>query len=110
MLKQGLIYNIIMNEDVVIKLLEILVGLIIGILGFLGGILSKSKKQAVVEAKRNEKIDGLINTILYELKEVKQRLDEHNHYAEKFADSDKRIIMIQKDIEYLRKDYDVKNS
>lgn len=72
-----------MNADLIVAIAAIITALS----GLLGSILSHRKLTALME---------------YRLGEVEKRLDSHNHYAEKFADSAVAIAQIQKDIEYLR--------
>ena len=36
--------------------------------------------------------------------QIKHRVDQHNHYAEKFGSIEKSMVSMQKDIEYIRKD------
>ena len=45
----------------------------------------------------------LVALLEYRMGEVEKRLDQHNHYAEKFSDAAVKIAEIQKDIEYMRK-------
>ena len=40
--------------------------------------------------------------IFNEQNEIKKRLDKHNAYAEKFAKTEKAMVSLQKDIEYLK--------
>lgn len=61
-----------------------------------------------VEARQKQQDNT--ERIFEELDGIKRRLDEHNHYAEKFGDvtehmsnMDTTIALMQKDIEYLRK-------
>lgn len=84
--------------------------IIIALIGFAGvtvgalfGYLGKNKKQAIKEARRDQNYQDLINKLFEEMKEIKQRLDEHNNYAEKIGGIEKSIISISKDIEYIRK-------
>lgn len=88
-----------MNENVLISLIGfagILVGAIFGYAG-------KSRKNAIIEAKEKQEFKDLINNLYEELNEVKRKLDIHNHYAEKLGDIDKKIAIMSKDIEYLKK-------
>lgn len=91
--------------------------IIISLIGFAGvccgglfGYLGRTKKQAVIDAKREQEQADNMNMILDEMREIKKRLDQHNHYAEKIGDIDKSIISIKKDIEYLRKEGHEKTS
>lgn len=83
----------------------------ISIIGFAGvcvgaifGYMGKSRKQATQDAKREQEQRDLFAQLFKALEDVKRRLDEHNHYAEKFGEIKLDIAGIKKDIEYIRKD------
>ncbi len=85
--------------------------IIIALIGFAGvtvgalfGYLGKNKKQAIKEAIREQENTDQLEKLFDELHEVKIRLDEHNHYAEKIGGIERSIAVMQKDIEYIRKD------
>lgn len=89
-----------MNNEIIVALIGF-AGVCIGaIFGYLG----RTKKQAILDAKREQEQADNMSIILEEMQEIKKRLDQHNHYAEKIGDIDKSIISIKKDIEYLRKE------
>lgn len=85
--------------------------LISGILAVVGSFvgnyamsLKKSREDAIKEAEREQAQKDQIESI-------KKRLDDHNHYAEKFAknseklaDVDIKLAQLQKDVEYLKSD------
>lgn len=91
-------------NDVQAKIIVALIGLLGTILGILAGFYARSKKEAVKEAKREQEQADLFKQIFKEMTEIKNRLDTHNRYAEKFSEVNESIITIKKDIEYLRKD------
>lgn len=83
----------------------------ISIIGFAGvcvgaifGYMGKSRKHAALDAKREQEQRDLFTQLFKALEDVKRRLDEHNHYAEKFGEIKLDIAGIKKDIEYIRKD------
>ena len=83
----------------------------ISIIGFAGvcvgaifGYMGKSRKHAAQDAKREQEQRDLFTQLFKALEDVKRRLDEHNHYAEKFGEIKLDITGIKKDIEYIRKD------
>lgn len=83
----------------------------ISIIGFAGvcvgaifGYMGKSRKHAAQDAKREQEQRDLFTELFKALEDVKRRLDEHNHYAEKFGEIKLDIAGIKKDIEYIRKD------
>lgn len=85
--------------------------IIIALIGFAGvtvgalfGYLGKNKKQAIKEAIRDQEKADQLEKLFDELHEVKIRLDEHNHYAEKIGCIERSIAVMQSDIEYIRKD------
>lgn len=53
--------------------------------------------------EREQKQQDMFERMFDELDAVKKRLDTHNHYAEKFGTIEKSIIIMQKDIEYIKK-------
>ena len=88
------------NSQIIIAI----IGLIGTIIGAIIGYLGKSRKNAIDEAKREQQQSDLFNKIFEEMNLIKKKLDEHNHYAEKFGEIEKSIISIKKDIEYIRKE------
>lgn len=97
---------------------EIIAPLITGILAVVGSFvgnyaisLKKSREDAIKEAEREQEQKDQLAMILKEQQKIKERLDEHNHYAEKFAETSKELAIMnerqktmQKDIEYLKSD------
>ena len=95
---------------------------ILAVIGSLIGTLSvlarKSKTDAVKEAEREQAQKDQIDNILKEQQKIKDRLDSHNHYAEKFAENSKNLAVmaveqkniicslerLQKDVDYLKSD------
>lgn len=83
---------------------------IVGIISVVGSIIvqlivshSKSRESdAKMAAHEQEQADRLDNISGW-MKTVDKKLDEHNGYAKKFADTSKDIALIQKDVEYLKK-------
>lgn len=88
------------NSQIIIAI----IGLIGTIVGAIVGYIGKSRKNAIDEAKREQQQTDLFNKIFEEMNVIKKKLDEHNHYAEKFGEIEKSIISIKKDIEYIRKE------
>ena len=91
-------------EDNQVKIIIAVIGLIGTVIGAVLGYISKSKKQAIEDAKREQQQNDQFNKIFEEMNIIKKKLDEHNHYAEKFGEIEKSIIAIKKDIEYIRKE------
>ena len=90
---------------------EIIAPLVTGILAVIGSFvgnyaitLKKSRDDAIKDAEREQAQKDQLAMILDEQKEIKKRLDQHNGYAEKFANSESAMVAIQKDVEYMKKD------
>lgn len=86
-----------------------LLGLVVAVLTFVGGMLRGWKQKTVAEAEReqrqadaHEEAKKEIRGIKSELVEVKKKLDEHNGYAEKFAQTSIDVAGIKKDIEWIK--------
>lgn len=83
---------------------------IVGIISVVGSVVvqlivshTKSRETNAEMAAHEQKQADVLDDLKGELVEVKKRLDQHNGYAEKFANATKDIALIQKDIEYLKK-------
>ena len=92
-----------MDENTV-KIIVAIIGLVGSLAGVLIGYFTTAKKQSIENARREQEQKDQFERLFSEMNEVKKRLDEHNHYAEKFGSIEKSIISISKDVEYLRKD------
>jgi hypothetical protein len=69
---------------------SIIVAIITGITTITGSYLVNRKdinKEKIERAKREENIDSRLKTI-------EKKLDEHNHYAQKFGEIEKSIVRI----------------
>lgn len=64
----------------------------------------KAREDAIKEAEREQAQKDQLNMILDEQAEIKKRLDMHNGYAEKFANSETAMMAMRKDIEYIKDD------
>lgn len=88
-----------MNTEIIVSLIGF-AGIVIGaIIGYFSSV----KKNAVIEAKREQEQLDNFKQIFKRFDGVDKRLDEHNHYAEKFNDIAQSMTAMQKDIEYLKK-------
>lgn len=77
----------------------IIIALITGTITLVGNLLanwSQHKKQAIEQARRDQKLDDQIAT-------MNKKLESHNAYAEKFSSMTNAIVVIQKDLEWLKK-------
>lgn len=93
-----------MTTDNITQILVAVIALLSSIMGGILGYVGRSKKQAVIDAKREQEQADLFAQLLLEMDGIKKRLDTHNKYAEKFGDIELSLTAIKKDIEYLRKD------
>ena len=56
------------------------------------------------EAARDQYIDDVISQFDDRLDKIDHKIDEHNHYAKKFDEVNVKLTLVQKDIEYLKKE------
>lgn len=103
-----------MNEQQISNVIPVIVAFI-GFLGVLSGAifgyLGKSKKQAIIEATKEQINKDNWQRVFFEIDGIKKRLDEHNHYGEKFAKNSEELVKVNvklenvlKDIDYLKSD------
>lgn len=92
-----------MENDNITQIIVAVIALVSSLFGAILGYVGRSKKQAVMEAKREQQQSDLFERLFREMDDIKKRLDIHNHYAEKFGEIEQSMIAIKKDIEYLRK-------
>lgn len=83
---------------------SVLIALITGILAVVGSYAGnvaisqkKSQEDAIREAQREQRQND-------RMERIEEKLDEHNHYAEKLGEIRDDMTKMQKDIEYLRKE------
>ncbi len=100
-------------SEAVAQIIGIAISGVLAVIGsFVGNYamsLRKSREDAIKEAEHEQLQRDQFERLFSENREIKKRLDEHNHYAEKFADNSKQIaimnerqIQMQKDIDYLK--------
>lgn len=87
--------------------------LITGALGALGVIVvqwlknrASGREHDINVALHEQEQDNIHKVIMTRLDAIDRKLDIHNGYAQKFADTTNAITAIQKDIEYLKKGQD----
>ena len=103
-----LCYNENMTDEVKIALISLISAGITALFSFLGNLVlskRKSHEEEIREAKRQQYQDDRDDYFEEQLDKVNKKLDEHNHYAKKFESVDIKMTAMQKDIEYLRKDF-----
>lgn len=95
-----------MNDIVLVAIISLVSAFITALFGFLGTIIINTRKshiEEVKEAKRQQYNDDRDDYFDAQIKEIKEKLDEHNHYAKKFEEVNITLVGVKKDIEYLRK-------
>lgn len=85
-----------------IEVLTAIIGATSVILSALLGYFSAVKKHEVEDAKREQEQKDLFKEIFKQMGNIEKRLDEHNHYAEKYVETAKTLVAIQKDIAFLK--------
>lgn len=98
------------------QIITSLLAVIGSLIGTFSVVSRKSRSDAIKEAEREQKQKDQFEAILQEQQKIKTRLDSHNGYAEKFAETTKNIAVmaekqeslnkalerLQKDIDYLK--------
>lgn len=89
-----------MSDAVIVGMISVVGSVIVQLIVSASKARESDAKMAAHEQQQKDQLD----MILEEQKEIKKRLDQHNGYAEKFANSEKAITAVQKDVEYIKKD------
>lgn len=87
-----------MSDAVIVGLISVVGSVVVQLIVSHSKTQETNRNMAVHEQKQQDTLDE----IREEMIDVKKRLDQHNGYAEKFAEASKDIAVIQKDIEYLK--------
>lgn len=77
---------------------NIIVAVITGVFATIGVVVTNyasNKKNSIDQAKRDQQLQDNIENL-------SKRVDIHNGYAEKFAESTNNISLLQKDVEYIK--------
>lgn len=94
-----------MSEESVVSIVVPIVSGVLAVIGsFVGNYalsLKKSRENAIKEAEREQAEKDQLAMILEEQKEIKKRLDLHNGYAEKYAETTKNIALMAQKQEFL---------
>lgn len=91
-----------MSESSYVQIILSLLALAGTIVGAIIGYWGKSKKQSIEEAKREQQQIDNFERIFDWMKDVENKLDTHNHYAEKIGSIEKNMIEIKTDLKYLK--------
>ena len=84
------------------EIIVAIIGATAVILSALLGYFSAVRKHEVEDAKREQEQKDLFKEIFKQMANIEKRLDEHNHYAEKYVETAKTLVAIQKDIAFLK--------
>lgn len=84
------------------EIITAIIGAVAVILSALLGYFSAVRKHEVEDAKREQEQKDLFKEIFKQMNNIEKRLDEHNHYAEKYVETAKTLVAIQKDIAFLK--------
>lgn len=97
-----------MDNEVTIAIISLISATIVAGFSFLGQTIinrRKSREEEIREAKRQQYNDDRDDYFDEKINKINQKLDEHNHYAKKFEEVNIKLTTLQKDVEYLRKDF-----
>ena len=92
-----------------IDVTPIIVAIITSTGGVIGAYLAVRKghrEQIAKDIQREQKQEDTMEIVNLQLKEVKDRLDKHNGYAEMFHQNQKDLELLQKDVGYIKKRLD----
>lgn len=92
-----------MDENNITQIIVAIIALVSAIFGSIIGYIGKTKKQAVLDATREQEQKDSFNKLFQEIENIKKRLDTHNKYAEKMGEIKEDIALLKKDVEYIRK-------
>ena len=92
------LYNEVMSDAIIVGLFGLVGSVLVAAISSLSNRRETSATIAAHEQKQQDIIDDLKREII----EMKKRLDSHNGYAEKFAESSKDTALMKKDIEYIK--------
>ena len=85
-----------------IEIITAIIGAVAVILSAILGYFSAVRKHEVEDAKREQEQKDLFKEIFNQMSSIEKRLDEHNRYVEKYVETAKTLVAIQKDIAFLK--------
>lgn len=88
-----------MSDAVVVGIISVVGSIIVQLIVSHSKNRESDAKMAAHEQEQKDRLDNISDW----MKTVDKKLDEHNGYAKKFADTSTAIALIQKDVEYLKK-------
>ena len=98
------------NISDIIPIIVAFIGFLSATIGAIFGYLGRSKKQAILDAKRDQKNSDNWDRVFKDINDMKKRLDDHNHYAEKFAENSKELAKVNVKLDQVCKDIDILKS
>jgi Na+-translocating ferredoxin:NAD+ oxidoreductase RnfG subunit len=87
-----------MNNEVTIALISLISASIVAFFGYMGQksiATKKSEEDARNEAKRQQYLDDRDDYFEEQIKEIKDKLDVHNHYAKKFEEVEIKLTKLE---------------
>lgn len=88
-----------MSDAVVVGLISVVGSIVVQLIVSATKSRETDAKMAAHEQEQKDRLDNINDW----MKTVDKKLDEHNGYAKKFADTSKDIALIQKDLDYLKR-------
>lgn len=94
-----------MGKEIEIAIISAITAIITALLSFLGNIVlnrRKTHEEELKDAKRQQFNEDRDDYFDKQIELIKNKLDEHNHYAKKFEEVNIQLVEIKKDIEYIK--------
>lgn len=88
-----------MSDAVIVGIISVVGSIIVQLIVSYSKNRESDAKMAAHEQEQKDRLDAISGW----MKTVDKKLDEHNGYAKKFADTSRDIALIQKDIEYMKR-------
>lgn len=73
-----------------------------GIVGAALAVTNGNKERDIKDAQREQRQLDRLDRVDEKISELRERVEVHNGYAEKFAENSKALVALSKDIEYLK--------
>ena len=89
-----------MSDAVLVGLISVAGSVIVQLIVSASRGRENDAKMAAHEQEQRDRLDSISEW----MKRADRKLDEHNSYAEKFTAFGKDIALVQKDIEYIKKE------
>ena len=86
----------------VLSFLETVVTALAGIVGAYLAVRKGNQEREIKDAQREQRQSDRLDVIDEKISRLEKKVDVHNGYAEKFAENNKTLAVMAKDIEYLK--------